>query len=121
MNIYESACEKAQEGLWNCFFDEKTGVMVNHMPVREEENWIYWWHAHALDALLDGYLRKTDGEYLERFRKEYAGTYRENGNTLLHNWYDDMAGASSGLGCDKGRRIQETGAFCLGGHQDCME
>lgn len=48
MNIYESACEKAQEGLWNCFFDEKTGVMVNHMPVREEENWIYWWHAHAL-------------------------------------------------------------------------
>ena len=90
MNIYESACEKAQEGLWNCFFDEKTGVMVNHMPVREEENWIYWWHAHALDALLDGYLRKTEGEYLERFRKEYAGTYRENGNTLLHNWYDDM-------------------------------
>ena len=90
MNIYESACEKAQEGLWNCFFDEKTGVMVNHMPVREEENWIYWWHAHALDALLDGYLRKTEGEYLERFRKEYAGTYRENGNTLLHYWYDDM-------------------------------
>ena len=90
MNIYESACEKAQEGLWNCFFDEKTGVMVNHMPVREEENWIYWWHAHALDALLDGYLRKPEGEYLERFRKEYAGTYRENGNTLLHNWYDDM-------------------------------
>ena len=60
------------------------------MPVREEENWIYWWHAHALDALLDGYLRKPEGEYLERFRKEYAGTYRENGNTLLHNWYDDM-------------------------------
>ena len=66
MNIYESACEKAQEGLWNCFFDEKTGVMVNHMPVREEENWIYWWHAHALDALLDGYLRKTEGEYLAK-------------------------------------------------------
>ena len=90
MNIYESACEKAQEGLWNCFFDEKTGVMVNHMPVRKEENWIYWWHAHALDALLDGYLRKPEGEYQEHFRMEYEGTYRENGNTLLHNWYDDM-------------------------------
>lgn len=86
----QRVCDEAQEALWTCFWDEKEGVFQNHFPVKKEENWIYWWHAHALDALLDGYLRKRDSIYLERFVKEYEGTYRRNGNTFLHNWYDDM-------------------------------
>lgn len=90
MKRFETACVRAQEALWQNFFNGKTGVMENHHPVRSQENWIYWWHAHALDALLDGYLREKGPEYKERFEKELAGTFRENGGTLLHNWYDDM-------------------------------
>lgn len=87
---FEKLCEKAQEGLWKQFFDEKKGILQNHKPVRTSENWIYWWHAHALDALLDGYLRSLDQKYSDRFRQEVMGTFRMNGNTFLHNWYDDM-------------------------------
>lgn len=90
MNIIKTECERAQEALWQMFFNQEKGVMDNHCPVRKEENWIYWWHAHALDALLDGFVRQPDGPYRERFRAEYEGAFRENGNTFLHNWYDDM-------------------------------
>ena len=90
MDLNKRVCNEAQEALWNRFWDEKEGVFVNHYPVKTEENWIYWWHAHVLDALLDGYLRTKDSIYLERFRKEYEGTYQKNGDTFLHNWYDDM-------------------------------
>lgn len=83
-------CGEAQEALWQYFFDTQKKVMVNHCPVRQEENWIYWWHAHALDALLDGYLRQKDVLYRERFEAECEGVFRENGNSFLHNWYDDM-------------------------------
>lgn len=90
MNSFEMACNRAQEALWDGFFSETDGVMENHHPVRKEENWIYWWHAHVLDALLDGYIRTNDPLYRRRFEREYEGTFRKNGNTFLHNWYDDM-------------------------------
>lgn len=90
MNEIIQACEVVHDSLIKYFWDEKEGVFKNHYPIREDENWVYWWHAHTLDCLLDGYLRTKDLKYLEVFQKEYDGTYRKNGDTFLHNWYDDM-------------------------------
>lgn len=83
-------CDKAQNSLFQYFWEEQEGVLQNHYPVRETENWIYWWHAHALDCLIDGYVRTSDPEYLTKIKKEYIGTFTMNGQTFLHNWYDDM-------------------------------
>ncbi len=88
-NISE-ICEKVQESLIKFFWSDKEKTFVNHYPERESENWIYWWHAHSLDALLDGYHRTKDEKYLFRIQEEYNGTFVKNGNTFLHNWYDDM-------------------------------
>lgn len=90
MKRIEEACERAQYALWNKFWDQEKAVFVNHYPVKEVESWIYWWHAHVLDTLLDGYARTKEKDYLERFKAEYEGVFRENGGTFLHNWYDDM-------------------------------
>ena len=71
MKKIEEVCERAQYALWNRFWDNEKEVFVNHYPVKEEESWIYWWHAHALDALLDGFVRTKETYYLERFEVEY--------------------------------------------------
>jgi predicted alpha-1,6-mannanase (GH76 family) len=83
-------CEKAQDSLMKYFWDEKEGTFINHTPVWDKENWIYWWHAHTLDSLLDGYLRNKDEKYMNYIHKEFKGVFAKNGNTFLHNWYDDM-------------------------------
>lgn len=90
MNRILQACEIVQDSLVKYFWNQEENVFSNHYPSKQDENWIYWWHAHALDCLLDGYLRTQDHKYLNRLRKEYEATYRKNGNTFLHNWYDDM-------------------------------
>lgn len=90
MSKIEDCCEKLQDSLMEYFWDEKEGIFQNHYPIQEEENWIYWWHAHAIDCLLDGYLRTKDKKYLIRAEAEYNGVFVRNGNTFLHNWYDDM-------------------------------
>lgn len=90
MTGLNTVCEKTQEALWKSFWDEEKKVFANHDPVRQEENWIYWWHAHVLDALLDGYIRTGEQRYRNRFEAEYEGVWRDNGGTFLHNWYDDM-------------------------------
>lgn len=83
-------CDIAQEGLYNGFWDQEDSIYRHHIPHDQSEHFVYWWHAHVIDALLDGYLRTRDKKYLERIKKEFDGTFIKNGNTLLNNWYDDM-------------------------------
>ena len=59
-------------------------------PYEAEHNPCYWWQAHAIDALLDGYARTGSEAYLDRAGKELQGTILANGGTLSNNWYDDM-------------------------------
>lgn len=89
-SLIENACDTAQEALWDYFWNPKEGAFENHYPIKEEELWCYWWHAHAVDALLDGYERTKDEKYLKRIEEELKGIYTKNGNTFIHNWYDDM-------------------------------
>lgn len=86
----QEACDRAQAALETYFWEEDAHYYEHHYPRREEESFVYWWHAHTVDALLDGYLRTGDPIYMERIRKEFTGTYEKNGNTFIHNWYDDM-------------------------------
>lgn len=50
----------------------------------------YWWQAHGLDALLDGYQRTKSPAYLTRMQELQAGMKAQNDNTYLNNYYDDM-------------------------------
>lgn len=50
----------------------------------------YWWMAHALDILIDGYNRTGKPEYIAQAKKLNDGTYLKNGNTWLNYFYDDM-------------------------------
>ena len=83
-------CDKAQDALQKEFWDVSDGFYRHHLPHDKEEAFCYWWHAHAVDALLDGYLRTKDEKYMDRIEQELAGVYAINNHTYLHNWYDDM-------------------------------
>ena len=58
------ALNLAQEALERCYWDEEKQYYEHHFPRKEEEAFVYWWHAHTVDALLDGYLRTGDGVYM---------------------------------------------------------
>ncbi|UOQ69782.1 glycoside hydrolase family 76 protein [Hymenobacter volaticus] len=50
----------------------------------------YWWQAHGLDVLTDGYQRTKSADYLTRMRQLQQGTKAKNGNSYLNDFYDDM-------------------------------
>jgi predicted alpha-1,6-mannanase (GH76 family) len=51
----------------------------------------YWWQAHGLDILLDGYQRTKVTDYTAKMQQLQQGTKKKNGNTYLNTYYDDMA------------------------------
>lgn len=87
---YRSCCDKAQEALYQEFWDKDNGIFRQRLPHNPEEDFCYWWHAHVVDALLDGYLRTKDEKYLCRIDRELEGVLDKNGQTFINNWYDDM-------------------------------
>jgi predicted alpha-1,6-mannanase (GH76 family) len=50
----------------------------------------YWWNAHALDVLVDGYNRTKDPSYTAKMDALLNGLYKKNGNKWTNNFYDDM-------------------------------
>jgi len=50
----------------------------------------YWWQAHGLDVLSDGYQRTKKAAYLLPMQQLQAGTKAQNHGTYLNEYYDDM-------------------------------
>lgn len=50
----------------------------------------YWPNAHALDILVDAYIRNPSGSIKMRMDDLITGVKAKNGNTWLNYYYDDM-------------------------------
>lgn len=50
----------------------------------------YWPQAHALDVLVDAYLRTGDDFYKNYFHQWFEGVRIKNHNTFYNEYYDDM-------------------------------
>jgi len=50
----------------------------------------YWPNAHALDVLVDAYVRTSSGSIKTRMDDLITGVKAKNGNTWLNYYYDDM-------------------------------
>lgn len=50
----------------------------------------YWWNAHALDALVDKYLRTPDNAIAAQMIALLEGQKAKNNGSLFNDFYDDM-------------------------------
>lgn len=50
----------------------------------------YWPNAHAMDVIIDAYLRTNDAKYSAYFDPWYAGIKVKNRNSYYNDFYDDM-------------------------------
>lgn len=54
------------------------------------QDWHYWPQAHALDVMVDNYVRTGESTYKNYFDLWLAGVKVKNGNTYKNEYYDDM-------------------------------
>jgi predicted alpha-1,6-mannanase (GH76 family) len=50
----------------------------------------YWPQAHALDVIVDAYLRTSNSQYVGYMDEWFQGVKVKNGNTFINEFYDDM-------------------------------
>ncbi|MCC8409298.1 glycoside hydrolase [Mucilaginibacter sp. UR6-1] len=77
-----------QEKLYNTFLSANGRYFVQNDA--GNSTFHYWPNAHALDVLVDGYLRTDNDVYVQRMKAQLNGIIQTNGNSLLNDYYDDM-------------------------------
>lgn len=90
---WSKRADLAQAALDEQFWNGEIGLYNIETPCPNGEcNTIfhYWWMAHAVDALADGYIRTGDGMYVERLQALYDGLLKRNGGAFPNELYDDM-------------------------------
>ncbi|MGP4039772.1 glycoside hydrolase family 76 protein [Gracilibacillus sp. D59] len=83
--------ELAQASLTSNFWNTETNMFNNQYPYDENNNQFhYWWQAHAIDTLIDGYERTDDYAYIDQAIALYEAVKARNGGDIRNDFYDDM-------------------------------
>ncbi|OWR28937.1 hypothetical protein CDO73_16790 [Saccharibacillus sp. O23] len=91
--IWNERAERFQKILYERYHNPATGILNQWFPgshKTENEPFYYWWQAHVLDVFVDALERTGEAKYAERIEDLAVHLRRSNGDTYLHNYYDDM-------------------------------
>ncbi|HYG37350.1 MAG TPA: glycoside hydrolase family 76 protein [Cytophagales bacterium] len=85
---WAALADSLQEASYNTYLssDKKYYIQDN----AGETKFHYWWNAHALDVLVDGYNRTKDETYKTKMKDLVKGIKESNGGTYSNDFYDDM-------------------------------
>jgi predicted alpha-1,6-mannanase (GH76 family) len=91
MEIYNNEAKWAEEMFIKHYWNENGKLMNNAYPYDQERegNLNYWWKAHAVDAMMDGYDRTGDIAYTDMAENIVKSIIKKNGS-LFNEFYDDM-------------------------------
>jgi predicted alpha-1,6-mannanase (GH76 family) len=59
-------------------------------PATQTFGFQYWPQAHALDVVIDAFIRTGDTRYSDYYSKWFAGVHAGNGNSWNNDYVDDM-------------------------------
>lgn len=83
---YNNHAEWAEEKLIEHYWNENGKLMNNAYPYSKEreESLNYWWKAHAVDAMMDGYERTGDAAYTDRAEGIVKSIIKKMGHCLMN-------------------------------------
>ena len=87
---WASHAEKSSSDFVDGFWDN-TRKHFNNSTTGTVNQYDYWPEAHAIDVVIDAWLRNGDHQYKQIIYDFYEGVKKKNGNTFKNSFYDDMA------------------------------
>ena len=84
--IWGERADSAQAALEDHFWNYNSAIFYSNSA--GQANLEYWWQAHAIDVLVDGYERTGDSTYAKKISLLLYGITTRNGG-LLDDYYDD--------------------------------
>lgn len=93
MISWNERAQQAQEDFTELYWNDvlnAVNIIYPMSPHTDNGPFHYWWMAHAMDLMIDAYLRTHDKLYLEKFEGIYQFVLLNNSFILSNDFYDDM-------------------------------
>ena len=84
---WEEMARRSTDTLIRQFWNDQG--YFNYGSDRSDLGFQYWPNAHAMDVVIDAYLRTNDTKYAAYFGPWFDGVKVKNGNTYYNEFYDD--------------------------------
>lgn len=84
---WAATADSLQKAMYNTFLATDGKHFIQN---KEKNTFHYWWNAHALDVLVDGYVRSKNKDYVTHMRALLEGILKQNHDSLPNEYYDDM-------------------------------
>jgi len=85
---WENIADKTTDKLITEFWNE--AGYFNYGSNQSDRGFQYWPNAHAMDVVIDAYLRTNNASYKSYFDTWFAGVKVRNGGSYFNVYYDDM-------------------------------
>jgi predicted alpha-1,6-mannanase (GH76 family) len=85
---WNAAADKSSSALLNLFWN--AGNRYFNSSSDGNKDFGYWPQAHALDVIIDAYVRTGDAVYRNYIEQWFEGVKIMNNNTFYNDFYDDM-------------------------------
>ena len=89
---WQEQASKSTLSFVNTYWNKSKGFF-NYYPGKtdtEKEAWHYWPQAHAMDVLIDAYIRTGDSKWKTYFDQWYVGVKQKSGGSYFNDFVDDM-------------------------------
>lgn len=89
---WQEQASKSTLSFVNIYWNKSKGFF-NYYPGKadtEKEAWHYWPQAHAMDVLIDAYIRTGDSKWKTYFDQWYVGVKQKSGGSYFNDFVDDM-------------------------------
>lgn len=86
---WEERAHAVQRSLIDYFWNEDTLLYNSTYPDQGDPTFNYWWLAHSIDTMLDGYVRTKSNQYIRRIDMLLSAVEARNGGSLFNDFYDD--------------------------------
>ncbi|MDN5210798.1 glycoside hydrolase family 76 protein [Fulvivirgaceae bacterium BMA12] len=84
---WSATADSMQEAVYTTYLTSNGTFQADN---RGDQFFHYWWNAHMVDVLLDGYLRTRDEVYISRVKALVTGIKAKNGEKYPNDFNDDM-------------------------------
>ncbi|MFC5466307.1 glycoside hydrolase family 76 protein [Lederbergia graminis] len=91
--MWDSYADKLQAQLMDQFWNQEKQIFNSASDLPFDKNsqpFNYWWYAHTVDVLIDGYIRTQKEDYVEKIIILIESVKRYNDDSLINDYYDDM-------------------------------
>lgn len=89
---WQKVANQSSNALINFYWNIEKNFF-NYYPAKADtpnENWHYWPQAHAMDVLIDAYVRTGDSKWKHYFNLWHEGVKQKSGGSYFNDFVDDM-------------------------------